>query len=78
MNKQTLRVDEGGALISTDINGVPVDVRLDRDSIRINSDAIPGGGTQGGGVKIDIPSGRTPAPPAAETAPPRPAAAGPP
>ena len=73
----TLRVDEGGALISTDINGVPVDVRVDRDSIRINSDALPGGSPNGGGVRIDIPN-RSASPPAAEATPPRPNAAGPP
>lgn len=64
----SLRVEDGSAVLSTDINGVPVDVQLDRDTIRINSDALPGAEGRRG-LQIDIPN-RTATPPPAPSRPP--------
>ncbi len=54
-DNSTIRLQDGQAVISTDINGVPVDLHVDRNSIRINSDALPGLGDPARAPRIEIP-----------------------
>ena len=62
----SIRLENGQAVISTDISGIPIDVHVDRDTIRVNTDALPGGGGSIRTPRIeDIPRpGGTPPPPA--------------
>ena len=51
-NQAHLRIEKDGATLGTQINGVPVDVKIDRSGVRVNPAQTRGrDGEQAGGAR---------------------------